>query len=120
MAAIGSLTVNAWRGTVQGEQKPVEIVRRAGIAGTGLLVGANQATPYTVETDYYGTLAQCGTWRDTALGYVGTSQSVTDGVGATWSDTAIIDMQFVIFAAKGLGGSNTHTIRATWTMASEV
>jgi hypothetical protein len=120
MAAIGSLTINAWRGTVQGEQKPVEIVTRAGVAGTGALIGAAVATPYTVETDFYGTSAQCDTWRDTALGYVGTSVSITDSIGATWSDTLVEGVSFVYLRAKGLGGSNTHLIRATWQMWSEV
>jgi hypothetical protein len=120
MAAIGSLTISAWRGTVQGEQKPVDIITRAGVAGTGLMVGAPQATPYSVETDYYGTVSQVGTWRDTALGYVGTVVSVTDSHGATWGDTAVLGLQFVILRCLGLGGSNTHLIRATWQLVSEV
>jgi hypothetical protein len=120
MAAIGSLSVYSWRGTVLGEQKPVAIITRAGVAGTGLSVGAYQATPYNIETDYIGTLAQCNTWRDTALGYVGTSQSVTDAFGATWSDTAILGVTFQYLRAIGLGGSNTHIIRAVWHMVSEV
>lgn len=118
--AIGSLTPHAIRGTVQGEQKPVSVVTRAGVAGTGLLVGAYQATPYTLETDYYGTLAQCSTWRDTALAMVGTAVSVTDAFGATWADTAVLGFEFRFITAKGLGGSNTHIIRATWTLVSEV
>lgn len=120
MAAIGSLTIHGFRGTVQGEQKPVEIVTRAGVAGTGMLVGAYTATPFDVETDYYSDISGCGTWRDTALGYVGTSQSVTDGVGATWTDVAIVGVRFVIFAASGLPDSATHIIRASWSMAAEV
>jgi hypothetical protein len=118
--AIGSLTPNAIRGTVQGEKKPVSVVTRAGVAGTGLLVGAAQATPYQLETDYYGTLAQCGTWRDSALAMVGTVVSITDAFGATWSDTAVLDIEFRFITAKGLGGSNTTILRATWTLVSEV
>ncbi len=122
MAVIGALNIDAWRGTPQGEQKPVDIVTRAGVAGTGLVVGANQATPYTVETDYYGTYAQVTSWRDTALGYVGTSQSITDTFGTSWTDTAILGVSFAIRRVKGLptGGSATHLITATWQMASEV
>lgn len=118
--AIGSLTPHAIRGTVQGEQKPVQVVTRAGVAGTGLLVGAAQATPYTLETDYYGTLANCGTWRDTALAMVGTVVSITDAFGATWSDTAVLGVEFKFITANGLGGSNTTILRATWTLVSEV
>lgn len=118
--AIGSLTPHAIRGTVQGEQKSVAVVTRAGVAGTGLLVSAAQATPYTLETDYYGTLVQCDTWRDTALGMVGTVVSITDAFGATWTDTAVLGLEFRYITAKGLGGSNTHILRATWTLVSEV
>ena len=119
MAAIGSLTIHAWRGTVQAWQSPVEIITRAGVEGTGLVVGADQGTPFNVETDYYGTIAQCDTWRNTAIGIVGTSVSITDGNGATWSDTAILNVAFTYIRAKGLGGSNTHIIRATWHMVNE-
>jgi hypothetical protein len=121
MAVIGALSLDMWRGTVQGEQKPVEVITRAGVAGTGLVVGAYQATPYIVETAYYGTLAEVGTWRDTALGYVGTSQSITDGNGVSWTDTAILGVTFNIVRCKlPAGGSDTHLILATWQMASEV
>jgi hypothetical protein len=118
--AIGSLAPHAIRGTVQGEQKPVSVVTRAGVAGTGLLVGAYQATPYTLESDYYGTMANCDTFRDAALAMVGTSVSLTDAFGATWADTAVLGVEFRYIRAKGLGGSNTHIIRATWTLVSEV
>lgn len=118
--AIGSLTPHAIRGTIQGEQKPVSVVTRAGVAGTGLLVGAAQATPYTLETDYYGTVAQCDTFRDAALGMVGTSVSITDAFGATWTDNAVLGFEFRYITAKGLGGSNTTIIRGTWSLVSEV
>ena len=121
MAVIGALNLDCWRGTVQGEQKPVDVVTRAGVAGTGLVVGANQATPFTVETEYYGTYAQVTSWRDTALGYVGTSQSVTDAHGTSWTDTAILGMTFQIRRCKlPTGGSHTHLISATWQMLAEV
>lgn len=120
MAAISTLAIDSWRGQVQGEQKPVNIVTRAGVAGTGLLVGASQATPYNIETDYYGTIGQVDTWRNTALGLVGTSVSVTDGWGATWTDTAILGVSFQYIRAIGLPGSATHIIRASWQMVSEV
>ena len=119
MSSLGSLTVHAMRGTLQGTQKPVEVVTRAGVAGTGLVVGASIATPFQVETDFYGTISDCDTWRDTALGYVGTSQSVTDGDGATWSDVAILGMEFQRMRAIGLGGTSTHVVRATWRLAAE-
>lgn len=120
MAAIGTLTPYAWRGQIQGEKKPVEIVTRAGVAGTGLLVGAATSTPFQVETDYIGTQAQVDTWRNTALGLPGTSVSVTDGWGAVWSDVAILDVQFTYIRAKALGGTNIIILRAVWTMAAEV
>jgi hypothetical protein len=119
MAAIGTLTISAMRGTVQGERKPVEIITRPGVAGTGLLVGAYQAPPYTLETDYYSTLANCLTWMASADLLVGTSVSVTDALGETRSDTAVLGLDYQVIRAKGLGGSNTHIVRATWTMASE-
>lgn len=118
--AIGSLTPHAIRGTIQGEQKPVSVVTRAGVAGTGLLVGAAQATPYTLETDYYGTVAQCDTFRNAALAMVGTSVSITDAFGATWTDNAVLGFEFRYITAKGLGGSNTTIIRGTWSLVSEV
>jgi hypothetical protein len=121
MAVIGALSLDCWRGTVQSEQKPVDVVTRSGVAGTGLVVGAAQATAYTVETEYYGTYAQVTTWRDTALGYVGTSQSVTDAHGTAWADTAILGISFIIRRCKlPTGGSHTHLITATWQMLSEV
>lgn len=119
MAAIGGLTANCWRGTVQGEQKPVEVVTRSGVAGTGLLVGAYQATPYEIETEYYSDVTGVGTWRDTALAMVGTSVSITDHLGAVWSDTAVLGFAFVIRRVAGLG-ANTHLITARWHLVSEV
>jgi hypothetical protein len=50
---------------------------------------------------------------------VGTSVSVTDALGETRSDTAVLGLDYQVIRAKGLGGSNTHIVRATWTMASE-
>ena len=120
MSAIGSLSPTAWRGQIQGEKPPVELVTRAGVAGTGMLVGAATSTPFQIETDLIGTIAQADTFRNTALGYVGTSQSVTDGWGAVWSDVAILDFQFQYIRAASLGGTNVVILRATWTMAAEV
>jgi hypothetical protein len=119
MAALGSLTVDAWRGDVQGKQKPVEVVTRAGVSGTGLLVGAATATPFQVDTDYAGTLAEVTTWRNSALGMVGTAVAATDGKGAAWTDVAVLGVEFVIMPGLGLGGTKTHVIRATWRLAAE-
>ena len=118
--AIGSLTIHAIRGTVQGEQKPVQVITRAGVAGTGLLVGAAQATPYNLETDFYGSVVQCDTWRNTALAMVGTVVSITDAFGATWTDTAVLGVEFRYITARGLGAGNTTIVRATWSLVSEV
>jgi hypothetical protein len=118
--AIGSLTPHSIRGTIQGEQRSVSVFTRAGVDGTGLLVGAYQATSYTLETDYYGTVEQCDTFRNTALDLVGTSVSITDAFGATWTDNAVLGFEFRYIIAKGLGGSNTTIIRATWSLVSEV
>lgn len=118
--AIGSLSPHAIRGTIQGEHAPVSVITRSGVAGTGLLVGAAQATPYTLETDYYGTVANCDTFRDAALAMVGTSVSITDAFGATWTDNAVLNFEFAYHTVKGLGGSNTTILRATWTLVSEV
>lgn len=117
--AIGSLSVDAFRGTIQSKQKGVEYFTRPGVAGLGLLVDAVHSTPSTIETDFTGTLAECNTWRNTALGFVGTSQSVTDAFGTTWTDVAILGFEFVYRTAKGLGGSKTHIVTARWTMAAE-
>lgn len=119
MSALGSLTCHAWRGILQKTQKPVQPVYRPGVAGTGLLVGAAHATESPVETDFYGTLANVIAWRDTALGFVGTSQTATDGLGGAWTDVAVLGLTFQIMAAGGLGGTNTHVIRASWRLAAE-
>ena len=115
MASIGSLSITAWRGTIVGEMKPVEIVRRAGVDGTGLLVGAYASTPVTIETDYIDTLANVQAWTTTALTYPGTSISVTDAMGDTWSDTAILDLTYSYLRVKSAGVS-AYLVRATWTM----
>lgn len=119
MASVSSLTVNAWRGSILGEQKGVEIITRAGVAGTGILVGAYQATRSVIETEYYGTLANCQTWVNTAVTYTGNSISVTDALGTTWSDTVVLSVTYKIQAVKGLG-ANTHIVFATWEMMAEV
>lgn len=115
MAAIGSLTIQALRGTPQNEAKVVQVITRPGVDGTGMLVGAYQSREFTVETDYYSTLVNVQSWRATALTYVGTSVSMTDGLGETWTDTLVLDISFQILAVKGLG-SSTHLIRAQWRM----
>jgi len=120
MPAIGALYATSWRGTVLGRQKPVEVITRAGVAGTGLVVGALAATPFSVETEYYGTYAQVTSWRDSALGYVGTSQIVTDTHGTTWSDVAIVGLSFrILRCVLPPGGSYTHLIAAEWQMMAE-
>lgn len=119
MASIGALTLDSWRGTVQWKQSPVEVITRAGVSGTGMLVGATIGVPYQVETYYKGTLAEVQTWRNTAAGYVGTAQTVVDAQGESWADTAILSVEFQIFRAKALGGTATHLCRATWTMSSD-
>lgn len=118
MAAIGSLAIHAWRGTPQGETKAVEVIRRPGVDGTGLLVGEYQSRQSIVETEYYSSFANVQIWEAAALLLVGTSVSVTDGNGATWSDTVILDIQYSIRAVKGLGAS-THIISARWVMAMD-
>lgn len=119
MAAIGSLSVDAWRGSVQGMQQSLEVFTRAGVDGSGLLVNAYHGVPYTVETDFYGTLAGVQSWRATALTYPGTVVSVTDSDSYAWANTAVLGVEFIIRRAKGLGGTNTHIITATWQMISE-
>lgn len=120
MAAISSLTPNAWRGQIQGVRTSNQTFRRAGVSGTGMLVGGTHGAEYAVETDYFGTLAECDTWRNTALGLVGTKVSVTDAWGATWSDTLILDVRFRYIRAMCLPSTATHILRAEWDMLSEV
>jgi hypothetical protein len=120
MAAIGSLTIHAWRGSIQGEMRPVEVIRRAGVDGTGLLVGNYHSTPSVVETDYYGTKAQVESWTATANTLVGTSVSITDGLGSTWTDAALLDLSYVYIRAKIGGVLDSYIVRATWTIAVEV
>ena len=115
MAAIGSLTIQAMRGTPQNELQSVQVITRPGVDGTGLLVGEYQSQPFTVETDYYSTLANVQTWRGTASTYVGTSVTMTDGLGEAWTDVIVLGLQYQILAVKGLG-SSTHLIRAQWTL----
>jgi hypothetical protein len=115
MAAIGSLTIHAMRGTPQGEAKAVQVITRPGVDGTGMLVGAYQSREFTVETDFYSTQVNVDSWYATALTYVGTSVSMTDGIGTVWTDTLVLDIAFQINAVKGLGAS-THLIRAQWRM----
>lgn len=118
MAAIGALTINAWRGTVLLAQSQVDVFTRPGVDGTGIIVGATHGTPYQVETDHYGTLLEVTTWVDLALSYVGSVVSVTDSFGTVHADTAVIAVSFGIRAVRGLGAS-THLVTANWSMITE-
>ncbi len=115
MAAVGSLTIHAWRGTVQGESKQTQIITRPGVDGTGMLVSAYQSKEFDIETDFYSTLANVLAWQATALTYPGTTISTTDAFGVTYTDTVIIDVRSTIVTVKGLG-SSTHLIRSQWRM----
>jgi hypothetical protein len=114
--AIGSLSPNAWRGTLQGPRKTVETFTRPGVAGSGLVVDAARAPEVEIETDFLGSLADCQTFRTTAELMVGTVVSCSDQWGASWDDVAVIAVESQITATAG---TYAGVCRTRWRLIAE-
>lgn len=118
MASIGGITVSAMRGTILEPMTEVQTFTRPGVAGLGLIIDSAHPKTVEIETDHYGTAANIGTFVGSAVATIGTSVTVVDQFGSTWTDVAVLDLSYSIFVAKGMGGSNTHIVRARWTLAA--
>lgn len=110
MSAIGTITCDGWRGTIQGPAASVETWRRAGVEGNGASVSAAHGRPSEIETDHLGT----GTEIATAEAMVGTTVSVTDCIGDTWSDVLVMSVTGTIRAVVGVDGGSTHLTTLRW------
>jgi hypothetical protein len=114
MAAIGSTTVDAWRGTVQLPRKFVAVIQRPGTPGTGFLVGAERGPESEIETvNIIATEAAAITQQTAYEALVGTVTAITDSLGQTYTNALVVGVTSAIVAVSGVG-ADTHSLSCSW------
>lgn len=118
MSSIGTLSFTAWKGTIQPQSASVETFTRAGVDGTGLLVGAVRGVQSAIETVNVDTLVNVAADLDDAKAMVGTVVTAVDDSGTTFSNTAVISVSGTIKRCGGVG-SSTHMLTMSWQLLAE-
>lgn len=118
MANIGSLSFTAMRGTLQGPRSDVQVFKRAGSSGHGLLISASHGVEQELQTILISTPAACIAYLGAAEVLVGTVVSVTDADGTTFANCSILDTRGSTQAISGAGG-NTCLLTQVWRLVAE-
>lgn len=126
MASIGARSFWVMLGALAKGSRRAASYPHPGIDGRAVCFGAYDAAPQIVETieAVTGASAASSAWS-TYQGMVGTKVAVTDGLGVSWPEVIIIDVQPALVvpglpgpvrwhAAQISGVSGDHIARAAW------
>jgi hypothetical protein len=119
MSNVGALTVTAMLDNLQGPRKDVQVYKRPGVAGHGLVTSAAHGVQQQIRTLLVSTLANCLSQFGAAEALVGTVVSITDETGVTFANCSVIDVRGTTKAIAGVSGANT-LLSLTWDIVAEV